>query len=94
MFEAPKTRLVTGDRAFSVTGPKLWNEPPVVVKSCDTVNTFKMKLKTFLFNEAKKGYEICVFKLTESESTLYAFLILFYKHIKNSLQYIILCVPK
>ena len=57
LIEVPKTRLVTGgDWAFSMIGPKLWNAHPVVVKSCDTVDTFKMKLKTFLFNEAKKGY--------------------------------------
>ena len=43
LLEIPKTRLVTGgDRAFSVIGPKLWNSLPMSIKSCDTVNTFKL----------------------------------------------------
>jgi hypothetical protein len=55
LLQVPKTRLVTGgDRAFSVIGPRLWNALPVDVKSCDSVDTFKVRLKTFLFNEAKK----------------------------------------
>ena len=57
LLEIVKIRLVTeGDRAFSVIGPKLWNVLPVVVKSCDTVDTLKLKLKKCLFTEAKKGY--------------------------------------
>ena len=55
LLEVPKTTLVTGDdRAFSVIGPELWNAHPVVVKSCDTVGTFKIKLRTLLFINAKK----------------------------------------
>ena len=55
LLHIPKTRLVTGgDRAFSALGPKLWNALPVDVKNCQTVDTFKKKLKTFLFEEARK----------------------------------------
>ena len=48
--------MTGGELAFSVIGPKLWNAYPIVVKSHDTVDTFKMKLKIFLVNEDKKGY--------------------------------------
>ena len=52
-----QTRLMTvGNNYVSVIGPKLWNALSVAINSCDTVDTFKMKLKTFLFNEAKKRY--------------------------------------
>ena len=59
LLEVLKTRLVTGgDRAFSMIGHKLWNALPVVVKSCYTVDTFKLKPKKCLVNEIKKGYYI------------------------------------
>ena len=41
-----------GDRAFSIAGPKLWNALPEYVKSCQSVQTFKSKLKHHLFSEA------------------------------------------
>jgi hypothetical protein len=55
LLQVPKARLVTGgDRAFAVIGPKLWNSLPQDIKESNTVNTFKMKLKTFLFEAASK----------------------------------------
>ena len=49
----PRTRLSTyGDRAFSVVAPKLWNGLPVHVKSSKTLEEFKNKLKTHLFDLA------------------------------------------
>ena len=38
-----------GDRAFSVVAPRLWNKLPVEVKSCQSVELFKQRLKTHLF---------------------------------------------
>jgi hypothetical protein len=49
----PKTAMKTyGDRAFSVAGPRLWNELPNYVKDCSTLSGFKKSLKTHLFKIA------------------------------------------
>ena len=53
LLTEPKSATVSyGDRAFSVAGPKLWNQLPDNVRNCDSVNSFKSKLKTHLFREA------------------------------------------
>ena len=47
----PRTRTSYGDRSFSVRGPTVWNSLPYDLRSTDTsLNTFKNKLKTFLFD--------------------------------------------
>ena len=38
-----------GDRAFSVAGPRAWNKLPMEIHSCDSVESFKRKLKHHLF---------------------------------------------
>ena len=49
----PRSRLKTyGDRAFSIAGPKLWNNLPLEIRKCASVATFKQSLKTFLFKLA------------------------------------------
>ena len=49
----PRNRLKTyGDRAFSIAGPKLWNDLPLEIRKCASVATFKQSLKTFLFKLA------------------------------------------
>ncbi|XP_072251172.1 uncharacterized protein [Leuresthes tenuis] len=45
-----KSRM--GGRAFSYQAPLLWNKLPVNVREADTLSTFKIRLKTFLFNKA------------------------------------------
>ncbi len=45
-----KSRL--GARAFSHQAPLLWNKLPLRVREADTVNIFKSRLKTFLFDRA------------------------------------------
>ena len=51
LLTVPKSKLKTfGDHAFSVCGPRLWNELPVHVKASISTNNFKKKLKTHLFN--------------------------------------------
>lgn len=38
-------------RAFSVAGPRLWNELPYEIRTVQSVTSFKSKLKTYLFKE-------------------------------------------
>ena len=53
LLEEPKTKRLYGDRAFSVAGPKLWNNLDIKVRQKESVNAFKGALKTYLF---KEGY--------------------------------------
>ena len=41
-----------GKRAFSVAAPELWNNLPQDIKSTNSIDHFKRKLKTFLFTRA------------------------------------------
>ena len=41
-----------GDRAFSVAGPKLWNQLPLSIRELSSVDNFKKSLKTYLFRLA------------------------------------------
>ena len=46
----PRSRLKSyGDRAFSVSPPKLWNDIPETIKCSVDLNAFKRNLKTYLF---------------------------------------------
>ena len=50
LLKVPKSRTKTyGDKAFSVTGPVLWNKLPDELRHELSLNSFKSKLKTFLF---------------------------------------------
>ena len=40
-----------GGRAFSAAAPELWNSIPQYIKRAETVETFKTRLKTFLFQK-------------------------------------------
>ncbi|KAK6178617.1 hypothetical protein SNE40_013367 [Patella caerulea] len=42
----------SGDRAFSVSAPKLWNVLPETIRLSKTMDIFKTKLKTHLYNQA------------------------------------------
>ena len=44
------TRTNYGDRAFSASAPAIWNELPADLNFSDSLNVFKKRLKTFLFN--------------------------------------------
>ena len=46
-----KTAL--GDRAFSVAGPRLWKILPSGIRMMKDVETFKLLLKTYLFNNSR-----------------------------------------
>ena len=51
----PKTKSraerSNADRAFSIAGPKLWNQLPVVIKNSSSLDVFKSRLKTFYFKK-------------------------------------------
>ena len=44
-----RTKLKFGQRAFSVAGPRIWNQLPPELKTTIDTPTFKGKLKTFIF---------------------------------------------
>ena len=47
----PNTKRKTmGDRAFAIAGPKMWNALPQDIKLCSGFETFKSKLKAYLFD--------------------------------------------
>ena len=50
-YHVPRTRtkLGLGDRAFSIAGPKAWNNLPQSVRSADSLDSFKRKLKFLSF---------------------------------------------
>ena len=48
-FLVPRSRLKFGERAFSVAAPKAWNNLPLHVRAAENTDTFKRRLKTFLF---------------------------------------------
>ena len=52
LLHIPKTNLVTcGDRAFQKVAPELWNALPCALREINKLNTFKSKLKTYLFQQ-------------------------------------------
>jgi hypothetical protein len=53
LLTIPKTKLkYYGDRSFSKCAPLLWNQLPLVIRQCKTVDSFKKVLKTHLFKAA------------------------------------------
>lgn len=52
-LQVPKSKLCTmGDRAFQVVAPRLWNSLPNYLRSPQSLEVFKNKLKTYLFSIA------------------------------------------
>jgi len=51
-LKVPGTNNTLGDRAFSVIGPKWYNELPDDLRNMKNTNTFKKNLKTHLFKVA------------------------------------------
>ena len=53
ILETPPTpALVSTERAFSHTAPKVWNVLPYSVRSSENLGVFKKRLKTYYFNQA------------------------------------------
>ena len=49
----PRKKLKSyGDRSFSTAGPKLWNTLPKEMRQITSLESFKSRLKTYLFTEA------------------------------------------
>jgi len=48
----PCTRRKFAERRFAVAAPKVWNSILLDIRNCDTLNTFKKKLKTWLLIES------------------------------------------
>ena len=51
-FVVPRIKTKTGSRAFSMSGPALWNALPVPIRNAKTILTFQKLLKSHLFNLA------------------------------------------
>ena len=51
-LNVPRVRTAVDSRAFSVAAPRLWNELPLEIRSAETQNSFRKKLKTFFFGQA------------------------------------------
>ncbi len=53
LLTVPRSRLRrSGDRAFSVAAPALWNVLPLSIKLSSSMDIFKKDLKTYLFYQA------------------------------------------
>ena len=49
LLNQPTSRTKLGERSFSCAAPRAWNQLPLAVRQCTTVNHFKVALKTHLF---------------------------------------------
>ena len=47
-----RSKKTLGDRSFRCAAPRLWNLLPTTIRSISSLNIFKIRLKTFLFNKA------------------------------------------
>ena len=57
-----RIKKTTGDKSFSCAAPSLWNLLPSDLRSIYSLNIFKSRLKTFLFNKAfNLGFPNCKF---------------------------------
>ena len=52
LLDEPRTRLKFGDRAFSISAPRLWNALPQHLEDSTSCQAFKKCLKTHLFRLA------------------------------------------
>ncbi len=65
LLKIPATKLVTcGDRAFQKATPTFWNDLPTNLRNIELLASFKIKLKTHLFNkyyitQLHKHYSAC-----------------------------------
>ena len=53
LLSVPPHNLDTAARCFSVAAARLWNSLPLNCQTAPSVNTFKIRLKTFLFDSAQ-----------------------------------------
>jgi len=48
-LQVPRSKTNFGDRSFGVDGPASWNSLPATIRSSDTLQNFKNKLKDHFF---------------------------------------------
>ena len=46
------TKKIKRERAFENVAPKVWNRLPLEIRQCQSLNTFKVLLKTHFFKLA------------------------------------------
>jgi len=51
LLKPPPPRKGIADDCFSAIAPRLWNDLPADIRTCDSLRVFKKKLKTHLFNQ-------------------------------------------
>ena len=51
-LKVPRSRTATGARAFRCAAPAVWNKLPRNIRSSQSIDTFRKKLKTFYFRQA------------------------------------------
>ena len=57
----PHTKTDYGKRSFAVNGPVVWNSLPTEFRSPDiSLDVFKAKLKTFLFNCGLSAFDVFI----------------------------------
>jgi len=49
-YVKPRLRTVFGERAFSFSGAKSWNDLPSLLHTVTSMDSFKRQLKAYLFN--------------------------------------------
>ena len=51
LLEVPRfSRTTVGLRAFSISGPKVWNQLPIKLRKTSSIDSFKKDFKTHYFN--------------------------------------------
>ena len=58
MLEVGEHHGAMGERAFSVGGPRLWNFLPTKLRMAEEIDDFKSNLKTYLFKNSERFYEL------------------------------------
>ena len=53
LLETKVVKTKYGKRTFDYAGPRLWNALPLDVRTIDSIDTFKKKLKTILFKDTE-----------------------------------------
>ena len=51
-FPNIKLKATLGEQAFEFAAPKLWNALPRFIRETNSIDSFKRKLKTYLFEKA------------------------------------------
>ena len=47
----PRSKSKSGDRVFTLAGPRIWNDLPLDIRLSANLETFKKNVKTYLFKK-------------------------------------------